>query len=215
MNLQFFIDIFLHMDRYLAPLFYQHEVLAIGLVFIVLFCETGLVITPFLPGDSLLFAIGALVALANPAVFPLVLILFYAAAIAGDTLNYFIGHMLRDKVAMRQKIPFVKTEHIDRTHRFFERHGGKTIIIARFIPIIRTFAPFVAGVGNMSYKRFLSFNVIGGISWVTLFLSIGYFFGNLPFIKSHFSMVVIAIIFISVLPVSYTAMVSKMKKKAI
>lgn len=203
MNISFLIDLFMHLDRHLSAIVGQYHTASYVLLFLLIFCETGLVVTPFLPGDSLIFATGALIAAGGPLNIPTALLLFCIAAIGGDTVNYQIGRLLREKVQKRQKIRFIKLEHIDRTHRFFEKHGGKTIIIARFIPIIRTFAPFVAGVGTMSYRWFLSYNVIGGISWVALFFSIGFFFGNLPFIKSHFSLIVLAIIFISVLPAAF------------
>jgi Uncharacterized membrane-associated protein len=169
-------------------------------LFVIIFIETGLVITPFLPGDSLIFATGALAAAGGQISIPLVLLLLFIAAIAGDTVNYHIGHLLSEKVKKREKIHFIKIEYIDRTHAFFERNGGKTITIARFVPIIRTFAPFVAGVGEMSYKWFLGYNIIGGISWVSLLFGIGYFFGNISYIKNHFSLVTIAIVIISVIP---------------
>lgn len=194
------IDLVLHLDTHLNILFSGHAIFAYALLFLLIFCETGLVVTPFLPGDSLIFATAALAAGGGNISIPLVILLFIIAAVAGDTINYQVGHLLRDRVEKRQRIPFVKLEHIDRTHEFFQRHGGKTIVIGRFIPIIRTFAPFVAGVGTMTYRRFVSYNVVGAVLWVALIFTLGYFFGNLPLIKDHFSLVLVAIIFISVLP---------------
>jgi membrane-associated protein len=160
--------------------------------------ETGFVITPFLPGDSLLFAAGAFAALGSLNVIFLFIILSLAA-IMGDSLNYWIGHLIGPK-AFSGQVPFLKKQYLDRTHEFFEKYGGKTIILARFVPIVRTFAPFVGGVGAMTYKHFIIYNIIGGITWVSIFLFGGYFFGNLPFIKHNFSVVIIVIIIISVLP---------------
>lgn len=200
MNFNYLIDIILHLDKYLNVLISHYTVWAYVFLFVIIFIETGLVITPFLPGDSLIFATGALAAAGGQISIPLVLLLLFIAAIAGDTVNYHIGHLLSEKVKKREKIHFIKIEYIDRTHAFFERNGGKTITIARFVPIIRTFAPFVAGVGEMSYKWFLGYNIIGGISWVSLLFGIGYFFGNISYIKNHFSLVTIAIVIISVIP---------------
>jgi membrane-associated protein len=160
--------------------------------------ETGFVVTPFLPGDSLLFAAGAFAALGSLNVFFLVGLLIIAAVV-GDTVNYWIGHKLGNKV-YTSEIKWIKKEYIDRTQAFYKKHGGKTIFLARFVPIIRTFAPFVAGIGRMPYGYFISYNVVGGITWVTLFAFVGYFFGNIPFIKHNFSLVIMAIIFISIIP---------------
>lgn len=200
MSLNFLIDVFLHLDKYLNILLNQYNGLAYVFMFGIIFIETGLVVTPFLPGDSLIFATGAIAAAGGPISILLLIPLLYVAAVAGDTANYQIGHMLREKVNRREHIRFIKQEYLDRTQSFFERHGGKAITIARFVPIIRTFAPFVAGVGEMPYRRFLGYNVVGGISWVTLMFCIGYFFGNISYVKGHFGLVVIAIIFISILP---------------
>lgn len=195
------MDIFLHLDKYLNVLLGQYNVWAYVVLFVAIFIETGLVVTPFLPGDSLIFATGAIAAAGGPIFTPLLLVLLYIAAIGGDSVNYQIGHLLRERIRRREHIRFIKMEYIDRTHAFFQRHGGKTITIARFIPIIRTFAPFVAGVGEMSYPWFLGYNVIGGLAWVSVMFGIGYFFGNISYVKNHFSLVVIAIILISVIPV--------------
>ncbi len=207
--LKFLVDLFLHLDEYLSVIIGQYGAWTYGLLFVVIFMETGLVVTPFLPGDSLLFAAGTFAspALAQPGQQPplniwLLYILLCIAAVAGDTANYWIGHSIGPK-AFSGEIRFLKKEYLDRTHAFYERHGGKTIIIARFVPIVRTFAPFVAGVGKMTYGHFISYNIIGGIAWVTLFTWGGYFFGNLQFVQDNFSFVVVAIILISVLPAVY------------
>lgn len=202
--LQTIIDIFLHLDKHLGALANQNLTLTYILLFAVIFAETGLVVTPFLPGDSLIFAVGALVASARMLGFPLTLLLLIVAAILGDTANYHIGKLLHTRVETGGKIPLVKREHIDKTHQFFEKYGPLTIIIARFVPIVRTFAPFVAGVGSMRYGKFILYNIAGGITWVTLFLSAGFFFGNLPFVEKNFSLVVLAIIAVSILPAVYS-----------
>lgn len=195
------LDIFLHLDKHLGEVIAQYGTWTYLLLFAIVFCETGLVATPFLPGDSLLFAAGTFAAVgALDAVWLWVLLV--TAAIAGDTVNYWIGAFIGPR-AFTGHYRFLKKEYLDRTHRFYEKHGGKTIILARFIPILRTFAPFVAGIGAMNYTRFVVFNVTGGIVWVTLFVLAGYFFASLPVVKDHFSLVVGAIIVISVLPLAY------------
>jgi membrane-associated protein len=195
------VDLFLHLDDHLFDIVSQYGFWTYLLIFVIIFCETGLVVTPFLPGDSLLFAAGAIAATGAINIWVLAGLLI-VAAILGDTANYWIGQYIGPR-AFSGSVPFLKKEYLDRTHAFFERYGGKTIIIARFVPIVRTFAPFVAGVGSMTYARFLSYNVIGGVLWVVLFLFGGFFFGNLPIVKENFSIVVIAIILISVLPAVY------------
>jgi membrane-associated protein len=206
--LKIFMDLFLHLDTHLNAITSEYGILTYLLLFIIVFCETGLVVTPFLPGDSLIFATGALAA-SGSLNLPTLFILLCLAAILGDTVNYQIGHLLRDKIANREDIRFVKKEHLDRTSVFFEKYGAKTIVIARFAPIIRTFAPFVAGVGIMPYSKFISYNVIGGVAWVFTFLIGGYFFGNLPIVKENFSLVILGIIFISLLPGIVTYIQSK------
>ena len=193
------IDIALHLDKHLSALIQSYGLWTYLILFIVIFCETGFVVTPFLPGDSLLFAAGSFAALGALKVSWLFIILS-AAAILGDTINYWIGHALGPKVFRAESSRFFKKEYLDRTHAFYEKHGGKTIIIARFVPVIRTFAPFVAGIGRMSYGKFLSYNVIGGVSWVAIFVFGGYFFGNIPFVKRNFTLVIFMIILISMLP---------------
>ncbi len=214
--IKFLIDLFLHLDKHLSEIILAYGGWTYGLLFLIIFMETGFVVTPFLPGDSLLFAAGTFAspALGSALHIGLLFVLLCLAAIAGDTVNYWIGHYIGPR-AFSGEIRFLKKEYLDRTHAFFEKHGGKTIIIARFIPIIRTFAPFVAGVGAMSYGRFISYNVIGGVVWVTLFTFGGYFFGNLPFVKNNFSIVVLAIILISVLPVliEFTRGLSRSRSK--
>jgi membrane-associated protein len=198
-----FVDLFLHLDRHLADILQYFGVWTYVLIFLVIFCETGLVVTPVLPGDSLLFALGAFAAnpyLKGPLDLGWLFIILSVAAVAGDTVNYSIGHCIGPRVFHNGKYRFLKKEYLERTHRFYEMHGGKTIVSARFIPIIRTFAPFVAGIGAMTYSRFISYNVIGGISWIGIFIFGGYFFGNLPAIKNNFTLVIIAIVILSVLP---------------
>lgn len=205
--IQYLIDLFLHLDEHLSGIIQSYGGWTYGILFVVIFMETGLVVTPFLPGDSLLFAAGTF---ASPALAvveggapPLNIWYLWAmlcvAAVLGDTVNYWIGHYIGPR-AFSGEVRFLKKEYMDRTHEFYERHGGKTIVLARFVPIVRTFAPFVAGVGAMSYGKFISYNIIGGLLWVTLFTFGGYFFGNLPFVEENFSIVVIAIVLISVLP---------------
>ena len=196
----YFVDLFLHLDKHLSVLITQVGGWTYALIFLVIFIETGLVVTPFLPGDSLLFAAGTLAALDSTPLHILPLWLLVAgAAVLGDTANYWIGHAIGPRV-FTDNIRFLKREYLERTHTFYEKHGGITIFLARFIPIIRTFAPFVAGVGEMSYGKFISYNVFGGIIWTALFTFGGYFFGNLSFVKRNFSFVIVAIILISVMP---------------
>ena len=195
-----FIELFLHLDKHLNVIIQNYGIWTYLLLFLIIFCETGLVVTPFLPGDSLLFAAGTFAALGSLEVAWL-FVLLSGAAIGGDTVNYWIGHYVGPKVFHKEDVPFLNKEYLDRTHRFYEKHGGKTIIIARFIPIIRTFAPFVAGVGRMTYGRFISYNVFGGLAWIAIFLFGGYYFGNIPVVRRNFTLVILAIIFISVLPV--------------
>ncbi len=192
------ISFILHVDDHLKEIIATYGTWTYLILFVVIFLETGFVVTPFLPGDSLLFAAGTFAGLGALHVVWL-MVLLAVAAILGDTINYWIGHFIGPR-AFSGNIRFLKKEYLDRTHAFYEKHGGKTIILARFIPIIRTFAPFVAGIGAMTYPRFLLYNVVGGIAWVMLFTTGGYFFGTLPVVQKHFELVVIAIIGISVMP---------------
>jgi len=194
-----FVDLFLHLDRHLAGVVQDYGLWTYLILFLIVFCETGLVVAPLLPGDSLLFAAGALAAVTSLDVGWLFLLLT-VAAIAGDTVNYWIGKAVGPRVFCSGTSRFLNREYLDRTHQFYERHGGKTIIIARFMPIIRTFAPFVAGIGSMTYGRFLLYNVVGGVAWVAIFVGGGYFFGNIPVVKRNFTLVIMAIIVLSVLP---------------
>jgi len=197
------VDVFLHLDRHLAEVTRDYGAFTNLILFVIVFCETGLVVTPFLPGDSLLFAAGALASLGSLHVGVLFVILS-AAAILGDTANYWIGKKIGPR-AFDGSIRFLKQEHLRKTEAFYERHGKKTIIIARFVPIVRTFAPFVAGVGSMSYGVFLAYNVIGGVAWVLICVLSGYFFGNIPVVKRNFSVVILAIIAISMIPLAVEA----------
>ncbi len=199
--ISYFIDLFLHLDKHLNEVIQDYGIWTYLILFLIIFCETGLVVTPILPGDSLLFAAGALSATTGSPLNPVVLFLLLSvAAILGDTVNYWIGAYVGPKVFQKEKVRFFKKEYLVRTHEFYEKHGGKTIIIARFIPIIRTFAPFVAGIGSMTYWHFIGFNIAGGLLWVAVTIFSGYLFGNIPFVKNNFSIVIIAIVFISVLP---------------
>jgi membrane-associated protein len=197
--IHWFVDFFLHLDQHLAEVIQRYGTSTYALLFLIVFLETGLVVTPLLPGDSLLFAAGSFAGLGILRFWPLFFLLC-AAAILGDTVNYAIGARLGPKVFHYPKSRFFNPEHLKKTHAFYDKYGGKTIIIARFVPIVRTFAPFVAGIGEMSYAHFLGYNVIGGVLWVSVCLFSGYFFGNLPLVKQNFSLVVIAIVFISLLP---------------
>jgi len=206
------VDIFLHLDKHLNAYVIQYGILIYVILFLIIFCETGLVVTPFLPGDSLVFAAGALAA-AGSMNLAYLFILLCVAAVLGDTVNYSIGHFLRNKVNARENIRFVKREYIDRADLFFKKHGVSTIIIARFIPIIRTFAPFIAGVGKMHYRKFILFNSIGGISWVSVALLSGYFFGNIPVVKNNFSIVIIGIVAVSLIPILITYIKNKLSQE--
>lgn len=204
------LDLFLHLDEYLAQIIATYGAWTYAILFTVIFVETGLVIFPFLPGDSLLFAAGTFAALGSLNIWFL-LGLLMVAAILGDTVNYSIGHYLGERA---YNIKWIKKEYLDRTHAFFEKHGGKAIFLARFVPIVRTFAPFVAGIGKMDYSYFITYNLAGGITWVALFTLLGYFFGNLEFVQKNFELVIIAIILISVLPMAFEWWKARRKTKA-
>lgn len=201
----------MHIDKYLNLLVQQYGMLTYLILFLIIFMETGLVVTPFLPGDSMLFAAGAIAAMGDMNIFTL-LIVVYIAAVLGDTVNYHIGKKLGNKILEKEEIRFINKEYLKKAQAFYEKHGSMTIVLARFIPIIRTFAPFVAGIGEMNYTKFISYNMLGGGLWVTLFLGGGYLFGNLPFIEKHFSYVLIAIILISILPAVIAIIKEKRKK---
>lgn len=189
----------MHLDKQLSAVIQNYGIWTYLILFLIIFCETGLVIMPILPGDSLLFAAGAIAAMGSLDPFWLFGLLTIAA-ISGDTLNYSIGRYMGPKVFKMEDSRFFKKEYLERTHQFYERHGGKTIIIARFMPIIRTFAPFVAGVGSMSYWRFINYNIVGGVAWIAVFIFGGYMFGNIPAVKRNFTLVIMGIIFVSILP---------------
>ncbi|MBN1888055.1 MAG: DedA family protein [Thermoflexales bacterium] len=196
--LSFLLDLFLHLDTHLNEIIQNYGAWTYGILFFVIFMETGFVVTPFLPGDSLLFAAGAFAALGSLDV-ALLWALLFTAAVVGDGVNYWIGHAIGPRVFERD-YRFLKREYLVKTQKFYEKHGGKTIVLARFVPIVRTFAPFVAGVGTMAYRRFVIYNVLGAFLWTALFIFGGYFFGNIPIVKQNFEIVVVAIIMISVLP---------------
>ena len=208
--IQTIINFILHIDTHLGAIIAGYGTLTYIFMFAVIFAETGFVFTPFLPGDSLIFAAGAFAALGSFNVFAL-LLLFWLAAFLGDTANYWVGHFFGQKIIDNPRLP-INQNHIDKTQKFYDKHGGKTIFLARFIPIVRTFAPFVAGVGKMEYKKFITYNATGGLTWVSSFTLLGYFFGNLPSVKENFSIVVFAIILLSVAPIFIEFIRSRRKK---
>lgn len=194
-----FVDIIMHLDKHLSMIIQQYGTFTYFILFMIIFCETGLVVTPFLPGDSLLFAAGTFAALGALDV-KLLFILLATAAISGDNVNYWIGHFVGPKIFRKEDVRFLNKKHLERTHEFYEKYGTKAIIIARFMPVVRTFAPFVAGLGRMTYGRFLPFDIMGGLLWISVCVFGGYFFGNIPIVKQNFTIVIFAIIFISILP---------------
>jgi membrane-associated protein len=198
-----FIDFLLHIDIYLQQWVTDYRTWTYFILFLIIFCETGLVVTPFLPGDSLLFAAGTIAAMPNqPLNIVVIILLLICAAFTGDNTNYFIGRYL-GIVVYEKDYRLIKKKYLIKTHNYYEKHGGKTLIIARFMPIIRTFAPFVAGVGTMKYLRFFSFSILGNVLWVTLFSLAGYFFGNIPLVRKNFTLAIFAIIFVSLLPMIF------------
>jgi membrane-associated protein len=196
-----FVDLFLHLDRHLEGIIRAYDVWTYLILFVIIFCETGFVVTPFLPGDSLLFAAGALSASLGCLDVTWLFLLLSAAAILGDTVNYWIGKLVGPRIFHKENVRFLNKDHLRRAHEFYQKYGGITIVIARFMPIIRTFAPFVAGIGTMTYWKFLTYNVVGGIAWVAGFTYVGYFFGNIPSVKQHFTLIIVAIVLISVMPI--------------
>jgi len=209
-----FIDFFLHLDKNLADILMEYKTSTYFILALIIFCETGLVATPFLPGDSLLFAAGMLTASMGILDIKFLIPLLILAAFIGDNVNYFVGKFVGEKVF---DIPhlrkIIKREYLDKTHEFYEKHGGKTIIIARFVPIVRTFAPFAAGLGKMTYPKYIGFCIVGAVLWVTSITLAGYFFGNIPVVKNNFEKVIFGIIFVSVLPIIVGVVKEKMKKK--
>jgi membrane-associated protein len=203
------INIFLHLDVYMEEVIRNYGIWVYALLFFIIFMETGFVVTPFLPGDSLLFAAGTFAAIGSLNLI-LVFVLLFCAAILGDTVNYLIGHFLGNWF-LAKDTRFLKPKHLEKTHHFFEKHGGKTIVLARFVPIVRTFAPFVAGLGAMNYGRFFMYNVLGAFLWTALFIFSGYFFGNIPFVRDNFELVIIGIVLISVIPMAYEAIHARME----
>jgi membrane-associated protein len=193
------IDFFVHLDVHLQAVLQAYGAFTYAILFLIIFCETGLVVTPFLPGDSLLFVIGALSAQGGLDI-TTVFILLSLAAVSGNMVNYHIGRLVGPKIFHRENVRFLNSAYLDKTRRFYERHGGKTIVIARFMPIIRTFAPFVAGIGRMHYGRFTVYNILGCIAWLASFILGGYYFGNIPLVKRNFTLVIFSIIFVSLLP---------------
>jgi membrane-associated protein len=199
-SLQLLFELFIHLDKHLSVFIQNFGSWSYLVLFLIIFCETGLVVTPFLPGDSLIFTAGAIAATTSSLRVEWLFFFLSLAAITGDSSNYWIGFLMRARVFRGKKIPFIKREYLERTHQFYHTHGGKTIVLARFIPIIRTFAPFVAGVGEMTYWQFLFYSVLGSMAWIAIFTFGGYFFGNLPFVNTHFSVIIFAIVCISLLP---------------
>jgi len=209
--LRWFIDFFLHLDKHLGAIIQQYGTGTYALLFAIIFCETGLVVTPFLPGDSLLFAAGTFAAMGALNIVWLAILLF-AAAILGDSLNYWIGRRGGELIIQKYDGKLIRRAHVERAHRFYEKHGAKMIVLARFVPIVRTFAPFVAGIAKMSYGTFIYYNIIGGIAWISVFLFSGYFFGRIQIVQQNFSLVVLAIIGVSLLPMVYEVWQARKEK---
>ncbi|MBR3134031.1 MAG: DedA family protein [Clostridia bacterium] len=206
------IDFIIHIDKYLGEIIQNFGVITYAILFMIIFCETGLVVTPFLPGDSLIFAGAAFAAIGSLNVWILYVVILFAAFL-GDTVNYEIGKKIGAKIEEKENPKLIKKEYLERTHNFFEKHGGKSIVLARFVPIVRTFAPFVAGSGKMNYFNFLKYNLLGSVLWVSLCVGAGYFFGNIEFVKNNFSLVILAIVFVSVMPLAISILLNKIKAK--
>lgn len=211
-EMEFILDFVLHIDRYMVEIVRDYHTWTYAILFLIIFCETGLVVTPFLPGDSLLFVAGAIAAQPDmPLNVHILALVVFAAAVLGDSCNYEIGRFLGAKLFHNPNSKIFKQQYLDKTHEFYKKYGGKTIIIARFVPIVRTFAPFVAGMGKMHYYYFIAFNIIGGALWVALFCYVGYFFGDLPFVQQNLKVLIVAIIFVSLLPAIIEVLRAKMK----
>jgi len=211
-KMDFLLNFILHIDQYMVMIVRDYHAWTYAILFIIIFCETGLVVTPFLPGDSLLFVAGAISALPDmPISIHILVIILFAAAILGDSCNYMIGHFFGRRLFNNPKSKIFKQSHLEKTHEFYKKYGGKTIILARFIPIVRTFAPFVAGMGKMNYYYFMVYNLVGGAVWVTIFCYAGYFFGDLPFVQENLKLLIVAIIFISILPAVIEVIRAKLK----
>jgi len=207
------IDFILHIDQHMIAVVQDYHLWTYAILFLIIFCETGLVVTPFLPGDSLLFVCGAICAQPDmPLDVHILTLIVFVAAFLGDSCNYMIGHYFGQKLFSNPKSKIFKKSHLDKTHEFFKKYGGKTIILARFVPIVRTFAPFVAGMGKMHYYYFMIYNVVGALAWVCLFTYAGYFFGDLPFVQKNLKLLLVAIIFISLLPAIFEVVRAKLKK---
>ena len=210
--MEFLIDFILHIDKHLIEIVQDYHTWAYAILFMIIFCETGLVVTPFLPGDSLLFVAGAITALPGiPLEINVLVLILFVAAVLGDSCNYAIGHFFGKKLFSNPNSKIFKQSHLEKTHAFFEKYGGKTIIIARFVPIVRTFAPFVGGMGKMHYYYFMMYNLIGGAFWVAIFCYAGYFFGDLPFVQKNLKLLIVAIICVSLLPAVIEFVRAKMK----
>jgi membrane-associated protein len=213
--IKFAIDFFLHLDKHLASILTQYGTQTYGILFLIIFVETGLIVMPLLPGDSLLFAAGALAAATGKLDIAIVIPLLITAALLGDNVNYFVGHFFGEQIKKRNRILFFKREYLDQTHAYYEKHGGKTVIMARFIPIIRTIAPFVAGAGSMKYPRYIIFCILGAILWVTGVTLVGYEFGNMEIVKKNFEVVILGIIFVSILPIIWQFIKSRTQPKQV
>ncbi len=212
--MEFLIDFILHIDQHMVNIVNTYHLWTYAILFLIIFCETGLVVTPFLPGDSLLFVAGAIAAQpGSPLNIHLLVLIVMVAAILGDSCNYLIGHFFGQKLFSNPNSKIFKQSYLEKTHNFYKKYGGKTIIIARFVPIVRTFAPFVAGMGKMHYYYFMMYNVIGGIAWTALFCYVGYLFGDLPFVQSNLKLLIVAIIFVSILPAVIEVIRAKMNNK--
>lgn len=208
------LDFILHIDRHMIELVQNYHAWTYAILFIIIFCETGLVVTPFLPGDSLLFVAGAITALPDmPLEIGFLVLILFIAAVLGDSCNYMIGHFFGKRLFSNPNSKIFKQSHLDKTHEFFKKYGGKTIILARFVPIVRTFAPFVAGMGKMHYYFFMLYNLVGGALWVCLFCFTGYFFGDLPFVQENLKVLLLAIIVISLLPAIIEVLRERWKAK--